>query len=158
MLGYMLGGCNLFLSVVVFLVGVLDMSGWLLMGLLGVMYLFGLSKVWIVIGLVFGVWVNYFLVVFWLCVYIEKVNDLIIIFDYFVNCFEDNKNILCVIFVVVIIVFFILYILLGVVVGGKLFENLFNMSYEMGLYIIMGVVVFYILFGGFLVVSLIDFV
>jgi len=45
-----------------------------------------------------------------------------------------------------------------VVAGGKLFENSFGMSYEVGLYVTTGVVVLYTLFGGFLAVSLTDFV
>ncbi len=134
------------------------MSGWLLMGLPGAMYLFGLSKVWIAIGLVLGAWANYFLVAPRLRVYTEKANDSITIPDYFANRFDDNKNVLRVISAIVIIVFFTLYTSSGVVAGGKLFENSFNMSYEMGLYITTGVVVLYTLFGGFLAVSLTDFV
>jgi|TARA_B100000929_G_scaffold72495_1_gene55889 SSS family solute:Na+ symporter/sodium/proline symporter len=156
--GYMLGGRNLSPSVAALSAGASDMSGWLLMGLPGAMYLFGLSKVWIAIGLVLGAWANYFLVAPRLRVYTEKANDSITIPDYFANRFEDNKNILRVISAVVIIVFFTLYTSSGVVAGGKLFENSFNMSYEMGLYITTGVVVLYTLFGGFLAVSLTDFV
>ncbi len=35
------------------------MSGWLLMGLPGAVYLAGLSKSWIAIGLTIGAWVNW---------------------------------------------------------------------------------------------------
>ena len=156
--GYMLGGRNLSPSVAALSAGASDMSGWLLMGLPGAMYLFGLSKVWIAIGLVLGAWANYFLVAPRLRVYTEKANDSITIPDYFANRFDDNKNVLRVISAIVIIVFFTLYTSSGVVAGGKLFENSFNMSYEMGLYITTGVVVLYTLFGGFLAVSLTDFV
>ncbi|URQ91397.1 sodium/proline symporter PutP [Pseudoalteromonas sp. SCSIO 43101] len=156
--GYMLGGRNLSPSVAALSAGASDMSGWLLMGLPGAMYLFGLSKVWIAIGLVLGAWANYFLVAPRLRVYTEKANDSITIPDYFANRFDDNKNILRVISAIVIIVFFTLYTSSGVVAGGKLFENSFNMSYKMGLYITTGVVVLYTLFGGFLAVSLTDFV
>ncbi|XKF00459.1 sodium/proline symporter PutP [Pseudoalteromonas mariniglutinosa] len=156
--GYMLGGRNLAPSVAALSAGASDMSGWLLMGLPGAMYLFGLSKVWIAIGLVLGAWANYFLVAPRLRVYTEKANDSITIPDYFANRFADNRNILRVISAIVIIVFFTLYTSSGVVAGGKLFENSFSMSYEMGLYVTTGVVVLYTLFGGFLAVSLTDFV
>ncbi|MEM0515358.1 sodium/proline symporter PutP [Pseudoalteromonas sp. YIC-827] len=156
--GYMLGGRNLSPSVAALSAGASDMSGWLLMGLPGAMYLFGLSKVWIAIGLVLGAWANYFLVAPRLRVYTEKANDAITIPDYFANRFADNKNILRVISAIVIIVFFTLYTSSGVVAGGKLFENSFGMSYETGLYVTTGVVVLYTLFGGFLAVSLTDFV
>ena len=42
--------------------------------------------------------------------------------------------------------------------GGKLFESSLNLSYSMGLWVTAGVVVAYTLFGGFLAVSLTDFV
>lgn len=71
LMDYMFGGCFLGLVVIVFSVGVVDMSGWLLMGFLGVMFLIGLSGIWIVFGFCFGVWVNWFYVVFWLRIYIE---------------------------------------------------------------------------------------
>lgn len=156
--GYMLGGRNLSPSVAALSAGASDMSGWLLMGLPGAMYLFGLSKAWIAIGLVAGAWANYFLVAPRLRVYTEKANDSVTIPDYFANRFADNKNILRVISAIIIILFFTLYTSSGVVAGGKLFENSFDMSYEMGLYVTTGVVVIYTLFGGFLAVSLTDFV
>jgi high-affinity Fe2+/Pb2+ permease len=42
--------------------------------------------------------------------------------------------------------------------GGKLFEASFGLSYGLGLFLTAGVVVAYTLFGGFLAVSLTDFV
>jgi SSS family solute:Na+ symporter/sodium/proline symporter len=56
------------------------------------------------------------------------------------------------------VVFFTLYTSSGIVAGGKLFESSFGLNYELGLYITAGVVVAYTLFGGFLAVSLTDFV
>jgi len=42
--------------------------------------------------------------------------------------------------------------------GGKLFDSAFGLDYKVGLFITAGVVVAYTLFGGFLAVSLTDFV
>jgi sodium/proline symporter len=36
------------------------MSGWLLMGLPGAIYLSGLSESWIAIGLIIGAWLNWY--------------------------------------------------------------------------------------------------
>lgn len=63
------------------------MSGWMLMGLFGVMFVVGFDVFYIVIGLVLGVLVNYFLVVFKFWVYIEVVDDLLIVFEFFVKWF-----------------------------------------------------------------------
>ncbi len=51
---YMLGGRNLGPAVTALSAGASDMSGWLLMGLPGAMYVSGLSAGWIVIGLCLG--------------------------------------------------------------------------------------------------------
>lgn len=40
------------------------MSGWLFLGLLGVVYLSGFIEIWIVIGLVIGIYFNWKFVVF----------------------------------------------------------------------------------------------
>lgn len=66
---YMFGGCNLLLWVVVFSVGVFDMLGWLVMGFFGVIYVFGFIEVWIVIGFMIGVYLNWLFVVLRFCVY-----------------------------------------------------------------------------------------
>lgn len=156
--GYMLGGRSLSPSVAALSAGASDMSGWILMGLPGAMFISGLSSSWIAIGLVAGAWLNYLLVAPRLRVYTEKANDAITIPDYFSNRFNDKSNMLRVVSAIVIVVFFTLYTSSGVVAGGKLFESSFGLTYETGLYITTGVVVLYTLFGGFLAVSLTDFV
>lgn len=158
LIDYMFGGCILGFVVIVLSVGVFDMSGWFLMGLFGVMFSVGLSSSWIVIGLILGVYVNWFYVVFCLCIYLEIVNNFIIILEFLEYCFYDKFYMLCLVFGFVIMIFFIFYVVLGLVLGVVLFENLFGMNYYVGLFIVVGVVVVYILFGGFLVVSWIDFV
>ena len=52
---YILGGRKLGSVVTALSVGASDMSGWLLLGLPGAIYLSGLSEIWIGIGLVLGV-------------------------------------------------------------------------------------------------------
>jgi SSS family solute:Na+ symporter/sodium/proline symporter len=156
--GYMLGGRNLHPAVVALSAGASDMSGWIMMGLPGAMFVSGFSSTWIAVGLIAGAWTNYFLVAPRLRVYTEKAEDSITIPDYFANRFADNRNILRVISAVVIIIFFTIYTSSGVVAGGKLFESSFGLSYVTGMYVTTGVVVLYTLFGGFLAVSLTDFV
>lgn len=84
--------------------------------------------------------------------------NLIIIFGFFENCFGDYLKLLRLFLGIVILVFFIFYVLFGMVLGGVLFNSILGMEYYMGLWVVIGVVVVYILFGGFLVVSWIDFV
>lgn len=156
--GYMLGGRNLSPSVTALSAGASDMSGWMLMGLPGAMYVSGASSMWIAIGLVIGAFLNYLIVAPRLRNYTELANDSITLPDFFENRFHDSSHILRVTSSIVIIIFFTLYTSSGVVAGGKLFETSFGLTYEAGLYITAGVVVVYTLFGGFLAVSLTDFV
>lgn len=156
--GYMLGGRSLSPSVTALSAGASDMSGWMLMGLPGAMYLTGLSSVWIAIGLVLGAFLNYIIVAPRLRSYTELANDSITLPDYFENRFKDNTHVLRIVSSLVIVVFFTVYTSSGVVAGGKLFESAFGLSYQAGLFITAGVVVCYTLVGGFLAVSLTDFV
>jgi len=156
--GYMLGGRSLSPSVAALSAGASDMSGWMLMGLPGAMYISGLSSIWIAIGLVLGAFVNYLVVAPRLRTYTEIANDSITLPDFFENRFNDKSRLLRIVSSVVIVVFFTLYTSSGIVAGGKLFESSFGLNYEIGLYVTAGVVVAYTLFGGFLAVSLTDFV
>jgi len=156
--GYMLGGRSLSPSVAALSAGASDMSGWMLMGLPGAMYISGVSSLWIAIGLVIGAFLNYIIVAPRLRTYTEVANDSITLPDFFENRFNDNSRLLRVVSSVVIVVFFTLYTSSGIVAGGKLFESSFGLNYEVGLYVTAGVVVAYTLFGGFLAVSLTDFV
>ena len=156
--GFMLGGRSLSPSVTALSAGASDMSGWMLMGVPGAMYLNGLSSTWISIGLVLGAYLNYLIVAPRLRTYTELANDSITLPDFFENRFSDTSHTLRIASSIVIILFFTLYTSSGIVAGGKLFESSFGLSYEAGLYITAGVVVLYTLFGGFLAVSLTDFV
>ncbi len=155
---YLLGGRKLGPSVTALSAGASDMSGWMVMGLPGALYLGGLSNAWIGVGLVMGAYVNYLIVAGRLRVYTEIADDSITLPNFFENRFEDNSRLLRIISSLVIIIFFTVYTSSGIVGGGKLFESVFNADYEYGLYITASVVVIYTLFGGFLAVSMTDFV
>ncbi len=156
--GYMLGGRQLHPAVGALSAGASDMSGWMLMGLPGAIYVAGFSAGWIAVGLVIGAYLNYRLVAPRLRVYTEISDDAITIPDFFEKRFNDKSHALRIISSIVIVIFFTLYTSSGVVAGGKLFEASFGLSYELGLFLTAGVVVAYTLFGGFLAVSLTDFV
>ncbi|WCK56788.1 sodium/proline symporter PutP [Aneurinibacillus sp. Ricciae_BoGa-3] len=155
---YMLGGRNLGPAVTALSAGASDMSGWLMMGLPGAMYTQGLSASWIVIGLTLGSYANWLYVAPRLRIYTEIASNSITIPSFLENRFEDRSNLLRLVSGIVIMVFFTFYVSAGIVSGAVLFQNTFGMNYHTGLYLIAGVVVAYTLFGGFLAVSLTDFV
>ncbi|MBN7818982.1 sodium/proline symporter PutP [Bowmanella yangjiangensis] len=156
--GYMLGGRRLGPGITALSAGASDMSGWMLMGLPGAMYVAGISQIWIAVGLVIGAFLNYLILAPRLRVYTEVANDSITIPDYFANRFEDKSKVLRILSSLVIIVFFTLYTSASLVAGGKLFDSSFGMDYSTGLFVTAGVVAAYTLFGGFLAVSMTDFV
>jgi SSS family solute:Na+ symporter/sodium/proline symporter len=156
--GYLLGGRRLSPSVAALSAGASDMSGWLMLGLPGAAYVSGLSASWIAIGLFAGAWLNYLIVAPRLRVHTERTGDSITIPQFFEERFRDHSHLLRIVSAVVIIIFFTLYTSAGVVSGGKLFESAFGADYALGLWVTAGVVVVYTLFGGFLAVSLTDFV
>lgn len=155
---YMLGGRKLHPAVGALSAGASDMSGWMLMGLPGAVFISGLGAAWIAIGLVIGAYLNYRFVAPRLRMYTEMADDSITIPDFFENRFNDSSHALRVISALVIVVFFTLYTSAGIVAGGKLFEASFGLNYYTGLFVTAGVVLAYTVIGGFLAVSLTDFV
>ncbi|MFD1358866.1 sodium/proline symporter PutP [Fictibacillus halophilus] len=155
---YMLGGRDLGPAVTALSAGASDMSGWLLMGLPGAMYMSGVSAGWIVVGLCIGAYLNWLYVAPRLRTYTEVSNNSITIPDYFENRFKDTSRILRITSAFVIIIFFTFYTSSGMVAGGQLFETAFDTGYMWGMIITAGVVIIYTLFGGFLAVSYTDFV
>ena len=156
--GYLLGGRKLGPAVAALSAGASDMSGWLLLGLPGAAFASGLSASWIAIGLFAGALLNYLIVAPRLRVHTERTGDSITIPEYLERRLGGNGHLLRVVASLVIVVFFTLYTSAGVVAGGKLFQTSFGADYALGLWITTGVVVVYTLFGGFLAVSLTDFV
>ncbi len=71
--------------------GASDMSGWLLMGLPGAIFISGISESWIAIGLTLGAWINWKLVAGRLRVHTEVNNNALTLPDYFTGRFEDKK-------------------------------------------------------------------
>ena len=154
---YMLGGRSLGPAVTALSAGAADMSGWLLMGLPGGIYVTGLADAWIAVGLTLGAYANWFFVAPRLRSYTQVANDSITIPSYLENRFKDTTKLLRIVSGIVILVFFTFYVSSGMVSGGVFFESSFGVSYHTGLLIVGGVTVAYTLFGGFLAVSYTDF-
>ena len=155
---YMLGGRSLGPAVTALSAGASDMSGWLLLGLPGAAFATGLPAAWIGIGLFAGALANWIVVAPRLRVQTEELGDALTIPDWLSKRFPERGTALRLVSALVIVVFFALYTSAGLVAGGKLFDTALGGSYATGLWITAAVVVAYTLFGGFLAVSLTDFV
>ncbi|QQN40095.1 sodium/proline symporter PutP [Acinetobacter sp. CS-2] len=153
---YILGGRRLGSFVTALSAGASDMSGWLLMGLPGAIYLSGLPEMWIAIGLIIGAWLNWLLVAGRLRVHTEVQHNALTLPDYFSNRFNDQKKILRVASAFIILIFFAIYCASGMVAGARLFENMFDLSYSTALWISAIATISYVFIGGFLAVSWTD--
>lgn len=153
---YILGGRNLGSFVTALSAGASDMSGWLLLGLPGALFLSGLSESWIAVGLIIGAYCNWKFVAGPLRVYTEHTDNSLTLPDYFSNRFEDNSKALRIISAFIILIFFAVYSASGIVAGARLFESVFHVPYAQALWIGAAATIAYTLVGGFLAVSWTD--
>lgn len=138
--------------------GASDMSGWLLMGLPGALYVSGFSQSYIAIGLTIGAFLNWKFVAKRLRIYTSVISDSITIPDYFETRFDDNRHILRVLSAIVILIFFTFYVSAGLVGGAKLFESTFGFRYEYALTTGTLIIVAYTFLGGYKAVCWTDLV
>ena len=153
---YILGGRSLGGYVTALSAGASDMSGWLLMGLPGALYLSGVSEAWIAIGLVLGAWANWRFVAGPLRVYTERTDNALTLPNYFTTRFAADGRLLRIVSALVILVFFAVYCASGIVAGARLFESVFGLPYAQALWWGAAATIAYTLIGGFLAVSWTD--
>jgi sodium/proline symporter len=155
---FLIGGRSLGPFVTAMAAEASDMSGWLLMGLPGVAYWYGLSDaIWTAIGLAIGTYLNWLFVAKRLRVYSQVAGDAITIPDFLSNRFREEKKVILTISALFILVFFSVYAASCFVTVGKLFSTLFNTKY---VYMMMAGAIFVVLYtfvGGFLAESASDF-
>ncbi|MDP3894937.1 sodium/proline symporter PutP [Nocardioides sp.] len=155
---YMLGGRGLGPAVSALSAGASDMSGWLLLGLPGAIYLSGLVEGWIAVGLTIGAWLNWKFVAPRLRSYTQVSNESITVPSFLENRLKDRSHLLRIASGIIILLFFTFYVSSGMVAGGVFFESSFGTGYHTGMIVVTAVVVAYTLFGGFLAVCYTDFV
>ncbi len=167
---YYLGGRKMNKWVVALSAQASDMSGWLLMGLPGAIYLGGFSEAWIGIGLLVGTYLNWKIVARRLRVYSHACRDSITIPDFINNRFRDQTGISRILAALIILVFFTFYTASGFVSCAKLFTTTFGIpetvrflgmemtGYSLCLWVGAIVVVSYTLLGGYMAVCWTDFI
>ena len=153
---YMLAGRGLRPGVAALSAGASDMSGWLLMGLPGAIYVSGLIEAWIAIGLTIGAWLNWKFVAPRLRSYTEVSQNAITVPSFFEKRLKDKTHVLRIASSVIVLVFFTFYVSSGMVAAGKFFQGSFGWPYLAGLATVALVTLTYTLFGGFLGATLTD--
>ena len=154
---YFLGGRSLGPWVTAFSAEASDMSGYLLMGVPGLAYWTGLAEAgWTCIGLALGTYLNFLIVSKRLRRYSVAL-DAFTIPDFFSKRFRESKKILMMISSLIIIIFFAVYAGQCLSACGKLFANVFGISYHTMMIVSAIFVLGYTFLGGFLAESASDF-
>ncbi len=158
--GYLLGGRSLGPVTTALSAGASDMSGWLLLGLPGAVYLSGLSEVWIAVGLTIGAFFNWTFVAGPLRSTTAASGAMTLpgffALRFAVTDADFATRLLRVVSALVILLFFTFYAASGLVAGARLFEASFGLSYSLALGVGALVIVSYTALGGFLAVSWTD--
>ncbi len=155
--GYVLGGRSMGSWITALSAQASDMSGWLLMGLPGVVYISGLCNAWVAIGLFVGTALNWLLVSKRLRIYTELTYSLTIS-SYFSNRFGDKSGVLRILAAFITLLFFTIYAGSGLVAAGKLFDSMFNIDYTIAVLLGAGVILIYTLLGGYQAVCKTDLI
>lgn len=152
---YLLGGRGIGSWVTALSAQASDMSGWLLMGLPGAIYLAGIGEVWIAIGLGLGTLLNWLIVAPRLRVYTEKTNSMTLA-AFFSKRFKDPTGCLRVFSAIITLFFFTIYAASGLNATGNLFEEMFHIPYSYAVIIGAAVLLIYTFLGGYLAVCWTD--
>ncbi len=156
---YFLGGRSLGGFVAALSAQASDMSGWLLMGLPGAIFLSGISgDGWVALGLLIGTTLNWLIVASPLRRYTILAGNSVTLPMFFEHRYGDKKKILMTVSSIIIAFFFVVYTASAFAAGGKLFSSVFGIDYLTALTIGAVVILIYTFLGGFKAVCTTDFI
>ncbi|SDJ68837.1 sodium/proline symporter [Lachnospiraceae bacterium G41] len=154
---YFLGGRQMNGFVAALSAGASDMSAWVLMGLPGSIYLVGMGKVWISVGLLIGTICAWVFIAPKLRKYSIKADDSITIPQFLTNRFKEKNPALQAVCAVIFIIVYCIYSASSISACGKLFNSIFGWD---PLYAMIGataIILLYTFLGGFKAVCWTDF-
>ena len=135
-----------------------DMSGWLLLGLPGSIFVSGLTESWIAIGLFIGTYLNWRFIAARLRRMSSAAGDSITIPEYFQKRFNSKSPVVRFFCAAIIFVFFLVYTASAFSSGAKLFNFVFGVDYIIALTIGTVLIIAYTFLGGFLAVCWTDLI
>lgn len=154
---YFLGGRSMGGWVAALSAGASDMSAWVLMGLPGSIYLYGIGKVWISVGLLIGTVCAWIFVAPRLRRYSIRANDSITIPQFLTNRFLSKNKGLQIISAIVFVVVYCIYSASSISACGTLFNTVTGMSAKTAMIIATAIILVYVFLGGFNAVCWTDF-
>lgn len=154
---YFLGGRQMKGMVAALSAGASDMSAWVLMGLPGSIYLYGMGQIWISVGLLLGTVGSWIFVAPRLRRFSILADDAITIPQYLTNRFMSKSKALQIICAVIFMVAYCIYSASSIVACGKLFNQVFGMNPSTAMIGATVIILLYTFLGGFNAVCWTDF-
>lgn len=155
---YFLGGRNMNGWVTALSAQASDMSAWLLMGLPGSIFAFGMGKVWIAVGLLIGTAANWIYTAPRLRRFSKAAGDSITIPEYLSNRFMTKNLTLRAVSGAVFLICFTVYAASSFKACGILFTRVFGVSQTIAVIIAAGIIFAYTFLGGYAAVCWTDFI
>jgi sodium/proline symporter len=132
-----------------------DMSGWLVMGLPGRAFMFGISAFWVALAAGFGTLFNWSVIAKRLRRFTQKLRALTIP-DYLESRFNDESHLIRGVATSIITIFMVAYVSVQLVASGKIISETFGWDYHSALLLGFAIITFYTLMGGFFAVAWTD--
>lgn len=157
---YFLGGRKMGVWVTAMSAQASDMSGWLLMGLPGSIFAFGIGQIWIGVGLAIGTAANWILVARRLRRFSRAANDSITLPQYLTNRFATQNPALKIVCAVIFLVSFTIYVASAFVAGQTVLCSLvpwFADHETVALLLFSAIILCYTFLGGYNAVCWTDF-
>ena len=155
---YFLGGRQMNGWVAALSAGASDMSAWVLMGLPGSIYAYGMGQVWISVGLFIGTLCAWIFVAPGLRRFSILADDSITIPQYLTRRFKSQSKTLQIISAIIFIVAYCIYAASSIVACGNLFNTVFGMDTRTAMIGATVIILVYTFFGGFNAVCWTDFI
>jgi len=154
---YFLGGRQMNGWVAALSAGASDMSAWVLMGLPGSIYLYGMGQVWISVGLLIGTILAWVFVAPGLRRFSIKADDAITIPQYLTRRFKVDNPALQIVSAIIFIVAYCVYAASSIVACGDLFNTIFGWDKTVAMVGATCIILLYTFLGGFNAVCWTDF-
>jgi len=155
--GFYLAGKKLPYWVVAFSTNATGESGWLLLGLSGMGYLYGAQVYWVMVGQLIGIGASWWL----MARRLKKLGDetdSITVPDVLAAKFVDRWHLVRGVAVLIIVIMVTTYVTAQMVATGKAFSEFLGMNYETGVVVGSVIIIAYTFVGGYKAVSYTDVV
>ncbi len=155
--GYYVAGKRLPAWVIAFSSNATGESAWLLLGLTGMGYAIGVHAFWVILGEVLGVAAAWIFVARPFKEYTDRF-DSITVPDYLTDRFRDTSHVFRWLSAVIVLSMVMAYTAAQLTASGRAFDSFLGTGYTQGVWIGLGIVLFYTTVGGFKAVAYSDFV